>query len=121
MHVLFRSLQTVLEKKCEPASPEAQSLITEWNALAVRYGLRQFMATLIEWNPTVGQKWVQVGEHALSHSITLQETAPSGGVWAYFGAAQEASHWNQALRQTADEAAKLVDSNVDRPRHPPWH
>jgi hypothetical protein len=38
---------------------------------------------------------------------------PDDGLWAYFGAAQEASPWHQALRQTTDEAAKLVDSKLD--------
>lgn len=113
VRVVFRSLQDLREKKVEPAAPEAQSLITEWNALAVRYGLRQFMATLIEWNPAVAQKWLQVGERALSLSMASQQAAPDEGLWAYFGAAQEASPWHQALRQTADEAAKLVESKVD--------
>lgn len=110
VRVLFRSLQDLRERKCEPAAPEAQSLITEWNALAVRYGLRQYMATLIEWNPVVAQKWLQVGERTLSRSIA---SAPDDGLWAYFGAAQAASPWHQALGQTADEAAKLAASKMD--------
>ena len=83
VRVLFRSLQDLRKKKCDPAAPEAQSLITEWNALAVRHGLRRHMATLIEWNPVVAQKWLQVGERALSRSIAA---APDDGLWAYFGA-----------------------------------
>jgi len=113
VRVLFRSLQDLREKKYEPAAPEVQSLITEWNALAVRYGLRQFMTTSIEWNPPIAQKWLQVGEHALSLSVASQEAAPDDGLWAYFGAAQEAASWHQALRQVADEAATLVESKVD--------
>ena len=86
---------------------------TEWNTLAVRYGLRQFMTTLLEWNPAVAQKWLQVGERALSLSMASQKAAPDDGLWAYVGEAQQASPWHQALRQTVDEAAKLVDSKVD--------
>jgi hypothetical protein len=111
--VLFRSLQDLREKKCEPGAPEAQALITEWNALAVRYGLRQYMATLLEWNPAVAQKWLQVGERSLSRSMASQAGAPDDGLWAYFGAAQEASPWHLALRQTADEAAGLLDGKAD--------
>jgi DNA-binding transcriptional MerR regulator len=118
VRVVFRSLQDLREKKVEPAAPEAQSLLTEWNALAVRYGLRQFMATLIEWNPVVAQKWLQVGERTLSLTIAPQQAAPNDGLWAYFGAVQEASPWHQALRQTVDEAAKLVESKED-PSSPP--
>jgi hypothetical protein len=110
VRVLFRSLQDLREKKCEPAAPEAQSLITEWNGLAVRYGLRQYMTTLIEWNPVVAQKWLRVGERALSRSIA---STPDDGLWAYFGAVQTASPWHQALGQTADEAAKLAESKTD--------
>jgi MerR family transcriptional regulator, thiopeptide resistance regulator len=106
---LFRSLQDLREKGIEPAAPEAQALITEWNTLTVRYGLRQVMTTLLEWNPAVAQKWLQVGERALSLSMAW----PDDGLWAYFGAAQQASPWHQALKQTADEAAKLVDSKVN--------
>ena len=110
---LFRSLQDLREKKCEPAAPEAQSLITEWNAIAVRYGMRKFMATLIEWNPAVAQKWLQVGERALSLSTASQEATPDDGLWTYFGAAQEASPWHQALSLVADQATKLAESKVD--------
>jgi DNA-binding transcriptional MerR regulator len=110
VRVLFRSLQGLREKECEPAAPEAQALITEWNSLAVRHGLRQHMAMLIEWNPVVAQKWLQVGERALSRSIAA---TPDDGLWAYFGAVQAASPWHQALNQTADEAAKLAESKMD--------
>jgi hypothetical protein len=113
VRALFRSLQDLRDKKYEPSAPEAQSLITEWNTLAVRYGLRQFIATLMEWNPAVAQKWLQVGERALSLSIASPGTATDEGLWAYFAAAQAASPWHRALTQTAEEAAKLVDSKVD--------
>jgi hypothetical protein len=41
MRALFRALQDLREKRIEAAAPEVQALITEWNALAVRYGLRR--------------------------------------------------------------------------------
>lgn len=107
---VFRSLEELRARKCEPSAPEAQSLIAQWNAQAVRHGLREHMAALIEWDPVVAQKWLRVGERALSLSVA---TAPDDGLWAYFGAAQAASPWYQALKQTADEAAKLVESRTD--------
>ena len=118
VRVVFRSLQDLREKKVEPAAPEAQSLLTEWNALAIRHGLRQFMATLLEWNPAIAQKWLQVGERTLSLTIASQQAAPDDGLWAYFGAVQAASPWHQALRQTVDEAAQLVENKV-APSSPP--
>src|ERR1700743_2670931 len=72
VRVVFRSLQDLRTKKSEHFALESQALITEWNSLAVRYGLREFMTTLIEWNPTVAQKWLQVGERALSLSMASQ-------------------------------------------------
>jgi hypothetical protein len=50
------------------------------------------------------------GERALSRSIAA---APDDGLWAYFGAAQAASPWHQALNQAADEAAKLAEGKMD--------
>ncbi|MBX5462896.1 MAG: hypothetical protein IRZ28_17640 [Steroidobacteraceae bacterium] len=86
--------------------------MSEWNALAVRYVLRQFMATLLEWNPAVGRKWLQVGERAMSCSAAPQQATSDDGLWGYFAAAQEASPWHQALTQIADEAATLVERKM---------
>lgn len=113
VRILFRSLQDLREKQVEPAAPEVQALITDWNALAVRYGLRRFMTMVLEWNPGVGRKWLLVGERALSRSMASPQTAPEDGLWDYFRAAQEASPWQQALTPTADEAAKLIERKVD--------
>jgi MerR family transcriptional regulator, thiopeptide resistance regulator len=118
VHGVFRSLQEFRKNKVEPAAPEVRALITEWNALAVHYGLRQFMATLLEWNPEVAQKWLQLGESALSRSMVSQQATQDDGLWAYFGAAQAATPWHQALEQTLDEAAKLMESTKDRSSAP---
>ncbi len=113
VRVLFRSLQDLREKKADPAAPEVQALIVQWNELALRYGLRNFMASLLEWNPSVAQKWLEVGERALSRSMSSEQAAPEDGLWAYFGAAQEASPWHQALTQVTDEAEKLVERKAE--------
>ena len=110
---LFRSLQDLRQKKVEPSSAEVQALITDWNALAVRHGLRNYMATLLEWNPVVAQKWFRVGERAMARSMTAEQGASDEGLWAYFGAAQEASPWHRALTQITLEAAKLAERKVN--------
>jgi MerR family transcriptional regulator, thiopeptide resistance regulator len=112
VRVLFRSLQDLREKKTDPANPEVQAIIVQWNEIAVRCGLRKFMAEMLEWNPSVAQKWLDVGERALSRSVSSQPAAPDEGLWAYFGAAQEASPWYRALTQVADEAATLVERKL---------
>lgn len=113
VRALFRSLQELREKGNKPDAPEVQSLITEWNALAVRHGLRQFMATLMEWNSVVAQKWLQVGERAISISSAQHNAGKDEGLWAYFGAAQEATPWQRALTKIAAEATELVARKVD--------
>jgi DNA-binding transcriptional MerR regulator len=113
VRALFRSLQALREKGCKPDAPEVQPLITEWNALAVRHGLRRFMTTLMEWNSEVARKWLQVGERAISISSAQHNAGNDDGLWAYFGAAQEASPWHQALGKVSDEATKLMDSKVE--------
>ena len=113
VRALFHSLQQLREQGSKPDAPEVQSLITEWNALAVRHGLRQFMATLLEWNPLVAQKWLQVGERAISISSAQQNAGKDAGLWAYFSTAQEAAPWHRVLRQIADEAGKLADNKVN--------
>ena len=110
---VFRSLEDLRQKKVEPSSAEVQALITDWNAVAVRHGLRNFMATLVEWNPVVAQKWFRVGERAMSRSMTAEQGAPDEGLWDYFGAAQEASPWHRALAQTTLEASKLAERKVN--------
>jgi len=108
VRTLFRSLQDLREKQIDPAAPEAQALIVKWNELALRCGLRNFMAMLLEWNPAVAQKWLDVGERALSRSMSSAGAAPDEGLWGYFGAAQAASAWSQELTQITEQAARLV-------------
>jgi hypothetical protein len=113
VRVLFRSLQDLRERKADPASSAVQALIVQWNQLAVRHELRKFMTTLLEWNPTVAQKWMQVGEIAMSRSMAPQQTTADEGLWDYFGKAQEASSWHQSLRHVVEDATKLVESRVE--------
>ncbi len=109
---LFRALQVLRESQVDPAAAEAQALITEWNALAVRCGLRAFMAALLGWNPAIAQKWLQVGERAMSLRMAPQRAAADVGLWAYFGAAQEAAPWHRALREITNDAAELAEGSI---------
>ncbi|HET9389505.1 MAG TPA: MerR family transcriptional regulator [Steroidobacteraceae bacterium] len=109
---LFRALQALREAQVDPAAAEAQELITEWNAVAVRCGLRAFMAALLEWNPAIARKWLQVGERAMSLRMAPQRAAADESLWAYFGAAQEAAAWHRALRETTDAATELAEGST---------
>lgn len=113
-HAVFRSLQDLRENKVDPAAPEAQSLIDEWNQILVRCQVRNRRAAMLEWNPSIASKWAEISARALLRGISSEEeTTPDRGLWAYFRAAQAAAPWHQALAHVAEEAAKLMDENVD--------
>jgi DNA-binding transcriptional MerR regulator len=112
VRVVLRSLQDLREKKVDPAAPEAQALIVRENELAVRYGLRNHTATLLEWNTPVALKWLQMGGRAVSRFMSSRSAAPDEGLTAYLHAAQVASPWRRALEPIVDEAAVLVDKKA---------
>jgi len=112
VHALLRSLQDLREKEVDPAAPEAQALIARENELAVRYGLRNHTATLLEWNTPLALKWLRVGGRAVSRFMSSQSVAPDEGLTAYLHAALVASPWYRALEPIVDEAAVLVDEKA---------
>jgi len=112
VRALLRSLEELRGKKVDPAAPEAQALIARENELAVRYGLRNHTAMLLEWNTPLALKWLRVGGRAVSRFMSSQSAAPDEGVTAYLHAAQVASPWYRALEPIVDEAAVLVDENA---------
>lgn len=109
MRELFRSLHAFMEKKVDPAAAKVQVLVAHWNAIALRYRLRNTMLELMEWNADVARKWLNVGERALSRTPNPTAVAPDHGLWSYFVAAVKVSGWHQALIQIVDEAAILMD------------
>jgi hypothetical protein len=114
MRELFRSLHGFMEKKVEPAATEVQALVDQWNEIALRYGLRNTMVALLEWNASIARKWLDVGEHTLSQTAASGKAAPERALWNYFRAAVEASAWHQRLMQIVDEAATLIEKKVGR-------
>jgi MerR family transcriptional regulator, thiopeptide resistance regulator len=112
MRILFRELQSFMEKKVDPAATGVQTLVDQWNEIALRYGLRSTMVALLEWNTSIARKWLDVGEHSLSQGVSSGKVVPNGGLWGYFRAAVEASGWHQGLMRIVDEAATLVDKTT---------
>ncbi len=88
---------------------QAQAPLTEWNALAVRHGVRQFMATTLEWNPAAAQKWLQVGERAISLSTASQQNPQDDALEGYFGRGAGSPPWHRALTRIADGAVSLLE------------
>jgi DNA-binding transcriptional MerR regulator len=111
MRALFRSLQSLMEKKVDPAATEVQALVDQWNEIALRYGLRTTMVALLEWNASIARKWLDVGEHSLSQGVSSAKAVPNGGLWGYFRAAVKASGWHQGLMRIVDEAVTLIHKN----------
>lgn len=111
---LFRSLQDFRERQTDPAAPEVQALIDEWNQLVVRCRVRDRRAAMLEWNPSIALRWAEVSARTLLRGISSeQEATPEHGLWAYFRAAQAAAPWHQELTDVTEEAAKLMDAKVD--------
>ena len=110
---VFRSLQGFREKKVDPAAPEVQALLDEWNQIVVRCQVRNRRAAMLEWNPSIALRWQVISARTLLRGISSeQETTPEHGLWAYFRAAQAAAPWHQALTHVIEEAAKLMDGKV---------
>ncbi len=113
-HAVFRSLQDLREKTVDPAAPEVQALIDEWNQIVVRCQVRNRRAAMLEWNPSIAVRWAEISARTLLRGISSeQETSPELGLWAYFRAAQAAAPWHQALTRVIEEAAKLMDGKAD--------
>jgi len=111
---VFRSLQELRGKKVDPAAPEVQALLDEWNQIVVRCQVRSRRAAMLEWNPSIALRWQEISARTLLRGISSeQEATPGQGLWAYFRAAQAAAPWYQALTQVIDEAAKLMDRKVE--------
>ena len=111
---VLRSLQDLREKKVDPAAPEVQALIDEWNQIVVRSQVRNRRAAMLEWNPSIALRWAEISDRALLRTISSeQEATPDQGLWAYFRAAQAAAPWHQALTHVTEEAAKLMDGKVE--------
>ena len=111
---VLRSLQDLREKKVDPAAPEVQALIDEWNQIVVRSQVRNRRAAMLEWNPSIALRWAEISDLALLRMISSeQETTPDHGLWAYFRAAQAAAPWHQALTHVTEEAAKLMDGKEE--------
>jgi DNA-binding transcriptional MerR regulator len=112
VRALLRDLEDLREKKVDPAAPETQALIARENELAVRYGLRNHTAMLLEWNTPLAVKWLRTGGRAVSRFMSSHAVAPDEGLTAYLHAAQVASPWRRALELIVDEAGVLVDEKA---------
>jgi DNA-binding transcriptional MerR regulator len=108
---VLKSIQELQHNNVDPAAPEAQALIARENALAVQHGLRNFSASMFEWNGPLAEKWLRVGERA-AWGEKSSEAVTSADLVAYFRAARAASPWHRALAPIADEAAELADKKA---------
>ncbi|MEA3179324.1 MAG: MerR family transcriptional regulator, thiopeptide resistance regulator [Gammaproteobacteria bacterium] len=112
VRVIFQSLQQLYEKNVDPGATEVQALIDQWKDVALRYQLRDIMLAMLEWNADIARKWLNVGEHSLSRTVSAGKNTPERGVWGFFAAAIDASSWHEALMLTVDEAALLVEKKA---------
>lgn len=115
---LLRALRGLQEKKVDPAAPEVQTLIVQLKDLGGHYDSRKRSAAMFEWNPSLAQKWAEVGERVLARRMSSERATPDNDFVAYLRAARAAAPWSQALRQVTDEATKLVEQKVEPTSEP---
>ncbi|HEX3674012.1 MAG TPA: MerR family transcriptional regulator [Rhizomicrobium sp.] len=108
---VLKSIQELQQNKVDPAAPEAQALVVRENEIAVQHGLRNFSASMFEWNGPLTEKWLRVGERA-AWGETSSEAATPEDLVAYFRAARAASPWHRAFQPIVDDAAELADKKA---------
>jgi len=109
---ILKSIQDLQQNNVDPAAPEAQALVVRENELAVQYGLRNFSASMFEWNGPLTEKWLRVGERVAWRKNSSASVTPDEDLVAYFRAARAASPWHRALGPVVDEAAQLADKKA---------
>jgi DNA-binding transcriptional MerR regulator len=105
---LFDSLQGLRERGAEPGSQEVQALVTQHNALMLRYRVRENLVALMEWNPTVTRKFMSVGARARQQAEAGSGTARDPSLEEYFIAAVGASQWGGTSRDLVVAARELL-------------
>jgi DNA-binding transcriptional MerR regulator len=109
---VLKSIRDLQQNNVDPAAPEAQALVARENELAVQHELRNFSASMFEWNGPLAEKWMQVGERVAWSRNASGSVTPAGDLVAYFRAARAASPWHRALGPIANEAAELADKKA---------
>jgi DNA-binding transcriptional MerR regulator len=109
---LFDALQALQVRGAEPGSEEVQALMTQHNALMLKYRVRESVVALMEWNPTVTRKFMAVGSRAQQQARAAAGNARSPAREEYFIAALGASEWGRASRELVVEARELLKQNV---------
>jgi hypothetical protein len=107
---LHKSIQDMGQNNVDPTAPEVQALEVRENEITVQYGMRDFAASMFEWNGPLAQKWLDMGDRIRARAS--ESATPDGELVAYFRAVQAASPWHRALGPAADEAAELADKKT---------
>jgi DNA-binding transcriptional MerR regulator len=109
---LFDSLQGLRERGAEPGSQEVQALVTQHNALMLRYRVRENLVALMEWNPTVTRKFMSVGARARQQADAGSGRARDPSLEEYFIAAVGASKWGRTSRDLVVAARELLERKL---------
>jgi MerR family transcriptional regulator, thiopeptide resistance regulator len=116
--VLFLEVQALTDRGVHPASPAAQSLIEEHDAILLRHGVWERTVRLLEWNSVVTSKFYSLGAEARSRQAkhpsdssalaTLTQSAAD-----FFAAARKASSRAPIVKAVLNDADTLLDAQVD--------
>jgi|ERR1700679_95637 DNA-binding transcriptional MerR regulator len=115
---LFLQVQALADRGVHPASPEAQSLIEEHDAILLRHGVWERTVRLLEWNSVVTSKFYSLGAEARSRQAkhpsdssapaTLTQSAAD-----FLAAARKASSRAPIVKAVLNDADTLLDAHVD--------
>lgn len=102
------SIIDLAKENVDPGAPEVQALLVRQNEITLQYGLRNFPASMFEWNETIALKFLPVGERTSWRKKSPELGAPDEDFVAYVRAALAASPWHRALEPIVDQAAELA-------------
>ena len=108
---LLRELENLRAEGAEPTAPNVQALLGRHRALMIQHGVLEQTVALMEWNPGLTRKWMDVGERFRSQTLSRESGAPGSfgsEFYRFFVAAAQASKPGQALKPILLEARDLI-------------
>jgi len=116
---LFFQVKSLADQGADPASPDAQRLIEEHDAILLRHGVRERTLRLLDWNSTVTHKFYSLGAEARSRgpkeSFDPAQRPPIlvQSVAEFLAAARKASPRAPIVKGLLSDASALIDAHSD--------
>jgi MerR family transcriptional regulator, thiopeptide resistance regulator len=112
---LFLTLERLRLKGADPTSAKVQAILDSHRELMLKHGVREQIVALMEWNPALTRKWMEVGERSRDQAFAGEPGAPGPfgpALYRFFIAGMRASRPGQAVRPLVDEAELLIKQKL---------